>query len=795
MACRVPEQDLPVGLELGHYHLIEKIGAGGMGEVYRACDEHLARDVAIKVLPGGTLTDRSSRKRFHKEALILSQLNHPNVASIYDFDTQLGIDFLVMEYIPGITLSAKLAAGPLPEKHVLHLGMQLAEGLAAAHHHGVIHCDIKPGNLRITSDGHLKILDFGLAKLRVPVSATARTDSCTEDFGITGTLPYMAPEQLLGREVDARTDIHAAGLVLYEMATGQRPFDDAQRQELIGAMLRDPPLSPASLKAMSSPELQRIIWKCLEKEPENRYQSADELAIDLRRLASPASSGIRDITEFPASKQRRLYVAGFVGLALLALMTLLFATDFGGIRTRISGHHTAIRIIAVLPLENLSRNQDKEYLVDGMTDELITELARMKELRVISRTSVMHYKGTTRTLPQIAHELNADAIVEGTVLLDGDHLRVTAQLIQARTDTHLWAENYRRDIGQFWAIPIEIARAIAGQIQLHPTAQQQVPSPTSPSATLASQDAYLKGRYYMQQGTEDAMREAKAYFEEAVRLDAHSAPAYAGLADYYSLTNELSPRFAMQKAREYVEKALAIDDSLADAHATLAYIRFYGDWNWELADQEFRRAIALSPSYAEAHRLYAEFLSEMGRHDQAVTEIQAAQELDPLSETTTLSVGWTFYYFRDYAHALEQCRKVLDLNPHSVSARDCVASALLATQSYDEAISDYESLVTSTGNDPLRLAGLGCAYALAGRKLQAEKVIARLNAASAVHYVPPYFFGLVYAALGQKDKAFSWLEKAYNEHDSYLVRLKVESIVDPLRADPRFAALLRRMNF
>jgi eukaryotic-like serine/threonine-protein kinase len=794
MASRVSGRDLLVGLELGHYHVVEKIGAGGMGEVYRARDQHLARDVAIKVLPPGTLNE-SARKRFRKEALILSQLNHPNVATVYDFDTEHGMDFLVMEYIPGITLGDKLACGPLPEKGVLHLGVQLAEGLAAAHDHAVVHCDVKPGNLRVTDDEQLKILDFGLARLRFPASASAATESLGETQSLVGTLPYMAPEQLLGKEIDARTDIHAAGLVVYEMATGQRPFTEVDPSQLIGAILHRPPLPPTALKPGLSPELERIIGKCLEKEPDHRYRSAKELAVDLRRLASPATSGDSTPARVPASKKWKPLLAAFAGLTLLAMMVIPFTMDLGRIRTRKLGHGgTGIQAIAVLPLENLSRDQGQEYLLEGITDGLITELARTKDLRVISRASVMHYKGTKKTLPQIARDLNVDAIVEGSASREGNHLHLTVQLIHEPTDTRMWAESYDREANNFWDVPHEVAHAITSEIKTKPPADDRASWATTHSASFASYDAYLKGRYYLQQGTEDAMREARTYFEEAVRIDPNYAPAYVGLADYYSLTNELLTPVTMRKAKEYAQKAIAMDDGLADAHLTLAFIRFYGDWNWEGAAMEFKRALQLRPSYAAAHLLYADFLSEMGQFVQARMEIRAAQELDPVSASTILAVGWVLFYARDYNGAVEQCRNALALDPRSVSARDCVASTHLATAAYEQAIAEYSSLATLTGNDPLRLASLGCAYALAGKKIQAQTVLGQLRAASGNRYVAPYFFASIHAALGDNDKAFSWLEKAYQEHDSYLVRLRVAPAMDPLRSDVRFQELLRRMN-
>ncbi|HYA61973.1 MAG TPA: protein kinase [Candidatus Sulfotelmatobacter sp.] len=792
----MPDQVLSVtsfiGVELSHYRILEEIGGGGMGVVYRARDAHLDREVAVKVLSPGTITDEAARKRLRKEALTLSKLNHPNIATVYDFDTQRGVDFLVMEYIPGITLSERLAAGPLPEKEVVRLGVQLSDGLAAAHERGVVHRDLKPGNLRLTSDGRLKILDFGIAKLWRPLTETAATESSLRSHSISGTFPYMAPEQLAGEEADARTDIHGAGFVLYEMATGQRPFAEVQSGQLLGALMRKAPVPPTTLNPKVSAELERIIGKCVEKEPENRYQSAKELAIDLRRLGAPSTVAA------PVQKRERqspklILVAGAL---FVAVFVTLFTLNVNGWRDRLFGKTATPRIgsLAVLPLENLSGDSGQEYFADGMTEALITTLSQISALKVTSRTSVMHYKGTRKTVPQIAQELHVDAVLEGSVMRDANHLRVTAQLIHAPTDTHLWAESYERDLRDILAVQNEVAHAITSEINVKLTAQEQERLARTHPVNFAAHDAYFKARFHLQQGTEDQLREAKAYFEEAARIDSNYAPAYAGLADYYLLTDELSPQLAMPKAKEYVQKALALDDRLADAHVTLASIKSYGDWDWPGADKEFERAVKLSPSYAEAHRRYADFLSEMGRHDQALGEIRTAQELDPLSASTILDAGWAFYYGRKYNLAIEQCNKVLDLDPRSVSARDCIGSAHLATAAYDQAIAEYSAMLTSSGNDPVRLASLGCAYALAGKKLQAQKVVVQLNEASKIHYVPPYVLGLVHAALGENDKAFSWLEKAYEQHDSYLVRLRVEPLMDPLRPDPRFERLLHRMN-
>ena len=390
MSDPVPSVDTLIGFEFSHYRIIEEIGSGGMGVVYRARDTHLDREVAIKVLRRGTITDEAARKHLRKEALALSKLNHPNIATVYDFDTQRGVDFLVMEYIAGIALSEKLAAGPLPEKEVLRLGMQLADGLAAAHEHGVVHRDLKPGNLRLTSDGRLKILDFGIAKLRQPLTETAVTESSLQTHAISGTLPYMAPEQLSGEEVDARTDIHGAGFVLYEMATGQRPFAEVPSEQLIGALMRKPPIPPTKLNHKVSAELERIIEKCVEKDPENRYQSAKELAIDLRRQQTGVVSAVQ-----PAARRARWPVAKSIGLGigiLASVIVLLIAFNIGRLRDRVFGRADAPRIesLAVLPVKNFSGDPGQEFFADGMTDDLIAGLAQIKAVKVISRTSVMH---------------------------------------------------------------------------------------------------------------------------------------------------------------------------------------------------------------------------------------------------------------------------------------------------------------------------------------------------------------------------------------------------------------------
>ena len=776
-----------VGRMRGHYRIVELLGAGGMGVVYRAHDDRLDRDVALKVLPAGTLADENARRQFRREALALAKLNHPNIGAVYEFDNQEGLDFLAMELISGLTLDAKLAGRALPERQVLRLGIQLADALQAAHSQGIVHRDVKPGNLRVTADDRLKVLDFGLAQWVQTEADQERTVSASRLREVSGTVPYMAPEQLRGQKPDARSDIYSAGVVLYEMITGHRPFTESGPQ-LIGAILERPPSPPSTYIGSVSVGLESIILKALDKDPSRRYQSAKELEVDLERL----STGVA-----PTISRRRPAGAWIAFAAPVLVLALLFGLNVDRWRDRLVGMTSRSRInsLVVLPFENLSGDPEQGYFADGMTDELASKLAQIGALRVISRTSAMQYKHSGKPLPEIAKELNVDAAVEGSVLRSGDNVRITVQLIDASSDKHLWAKDYEQSLNDVLRVQDQVAQAIANEVKIKLSPQEQARLASAPLVNSAAHEAYLKGHYLLRQGTEGQLREAKEYLEQAIKLDPNYAPAYAGLADYYWLTNQLSPQVAIPKAKEYVLKALAMDESLAEAHGTLAAIKFYGDWDWPGAEKEFQRAVQLNPSDSVARGAYAGFLSEMGRHEEAMAEIRTAQQLDPLSSLTGVTAGWISYYARQYERALEQGRRVLDKDPQSVSAHDLLGSAYLAKGNYENSLQEYRVVIGTSADDPLRLVSLARAYALMGKRTEAQRIAAQLVATSSTRYVPPFFLGVIYAALGDNDRAFTWLEKAYEGHDSYLVRLKVEPGLDRLRSDPRFDALLRRMNF
>jgi serine/threonine protein kinase/tetratricopeptide (TPR) repeat protein len=811
MTSRPSGQDLAVGINLGHYRIAEKIGAGGMGEVYRAHDEHLSRDVAIKVLPSGTLSDQSARRHFRNEALALSKLNHPGIATIYDFDTQEGVDFLVMEYIPGITLSEKLAGRPLAEKEVIALGMQLAEALAAAHAEGVVHRDLKPGNLRATGDGRLKILDFGLAKLRVPVMPGAATESIDQTLAMVGTLPYMAPEQLLGEEADARTDIHAAGAVLYEMATGQRPFGKMERAQLITAILRQAPAPPAQLNPQVPAELERLIGKCLEKEPENRYQSAKELAVDLRRLGTPSSvTASWRVVERPRSRVRRKVLLGLAGV-LVVTAVLLGLNAVSGWRERPLGNKAGagIHSLAVLPLANLSGDPEQEYFADGMTEELITDLSKIGSLKVISRTSVMQYKNARKPLREIGRELGVDGVIEGSVRRVGDRVRITAQLIYAPSDTHLWAESYDRDLHDVLKLQGEVAQVIANEVNAKVTPQEQARLSGKRPIDPEAYQAYLQGRYYWNKRTEGDIRKAIGYFQQAINKDPNYALAYAGLADSYlvmSLYSSAPWQDTYRQAKAAATKALEIDDNLAEAHATLASTRAGEQWDLAGALTELARAIQLNPNYATGHQWYAEYLICSGDAEKAIAEIRRAQELDPLSLVINSTYGSVLFQARRFDDALAQARKTVGMDANFYLGHQLLAEVYEQRGMFEDAITERQRAATLAGENAedagRRASLLRSAYAKKGPKAYwEERLQLAMKDAKQSKDLPyeltdssPFRLAVLNARAGRNEAAIGLLQKAFNERDYGLYYLKAAPALDGLRSDPRVASLMLRIG-
>jgi serine/threonine-protein kinase len=783
-----------IGRTLGHYSIIEQIGAGGMGVVYRARDERLERDVALKVLPAGLLNDETARGRFRKEARALAKLNHPHIGTVYDFDTQDGVDFLVMEYIAGTTLDGKLASTTLTEREVLILGAQIALALEEAHERGVVHRDLKPGNIMVNQKGRAKVLDFGLAGLFNPQSDATAAPTVTEARVAAGTLPYMAPEQLRGESVDARTDIHALGAVLYEMATSRRPYQEDVQPRLIDAILNRAPAPPRARNPQISEEFERIVLKCLEKEPDRRYQSAKEVATDLERLKTPP---VPVPERHPAAwRPIALYVSG----ALILVVIAVLGFNAGGLRERLSGANVVSRIesLAVLPLENLSRDAEQEYFADGMTDALIAELSKISALKVISRTSVMQYKGAKKPLRQIAHELGVDGVIEGSVLRENNQVRITVQLIQGATDQHVWANSYQQELRSILALQSDVARAVAREIKVKLTPQEEIRLASAREVDREAYDAYLRGRYYGNRVTEEAQKKSIEYLEMAVRLDPNYALAHARLAQSYATLGGvfgfLSPRDYYPKAKAAAIRALEIDNTLAEAHASLAEATLKYDWNWPQAEREYRRAIELNPSYAEAHLAHGTYLESLGRFVEAIAERKRAFELDPLSAGVAADVGYPMYYAGKHDQAVHFYRSALELDPSFFWAHLWIGQAWVQKGMYPEAIAEIKKAVDLSGRSTRPIATLGHAYAMSGQKAEAYKLLNELQARSKQKYVSPYYTALIYAGLGEIDQAFEYLEQAFEERQPYLVLVNVEPVFANLRSDQRFHNLLRRIG-
>jgi len=794
MAHQAVGQDTLVGQTLGHYRIVEKIGVGGMGVVYRAHDENLDREVAIKVLPHGALTDEPARKRFRKEALALSQLNHPNIATIHDFDTQRGVDFLVMEYIPGLTVSDRVAGRPLPERDVIALGMQLAEGLAAAHERGVVHRDLKPGNLQLTADARLKILDFGLAKRQAPVTSTAATESLSETQPRAGTVPYMAPEQLLGGEIDARTDIHAAGAVLYEMATGQRPFAGSEGSQLIAAILQLVPAPPTQLNAKLSAELDRIIEKCLEKEPKNRYQSANELAIDLRRLQHQTQTGLSGTGFAIGPPRHQAPSRRSVLLAASAAILVLAAVAAGLWRTYHpqNAHPLSTASIAVLPFADLSPGHDQEYFSDGLAEEILNDLAKIPNLKVVARTSAFQFKGKNEDLRLIGQKLRVGSVLEGSVRREGSRVRITTQLVKADDGFHLWSESYDRDLKDVFAVQDDIAKAVTSALQLQLLAgKSQVPAPVLRTTTPGAYQDFLQARYFARLGDKESDQKALDYLNRVIQSDSRYAPAYALRADVVLRAGGMAfmnYSEAIQMARRDIERALEIDPNLADGYRVLSEIQSLVESNCPAAEITMKSARELVPGDADNLGWSGFVAMCLGHQEEAVELLKQAVALDPLQPGRYGKLAQNLRDLGRYQEAEAALSKAVDLNPHAEWLHETWGEVYLAQGRPQEALGEMEKEPEGF----LRDLGLALADHALGRRQESDAALAILL--SQCPNDCAYQIAQVYAYRGELDQAFAWLERAHRQHDGGLVLLKTDLLLKSLRGDPRYAQMLKRLH-
>jgi eukaryotic-like serine/threonine-protein kinase len=797
------DSDALIGETVSRYRIVEKLGAGGMGVVYKAHDCRLDRPLALKLLPEKLAQQPQALERFRREARAASALNHPGICTIYDIGEQEGRAFIAMEFIDGETLRSHIHGKALPLEEILKLGIQIAEALDAAHAEGIIHRDIKPANIFVTKRGQAKVLDFGLAKLVPKGIASAEPDSgggsaaSTSIVGIiSGTPAYMSPEQVRGDDLDPRTDIFSLGLVLYEMATGRQAFGGGTGGSIIEAILTRPPASLRSINPDIPPRLEGIIDKALHKDRDQRYQHAAEMLADLRQLKRDADSGqpYREIDREGDGESLLTSTAGPLSSA-------------GKPRSRTSTQQTGalrqprvskiIGSLAVLPFENVSRDPENEYLSDGIPGSLINILATVPRLRVIAQSTVFRYKGRQIDPQAVGRELNVRAVLTGRMMQSGGSLRIGTELVDVATGARLWGAQFDRKPGDIFAIQDEISNEISGKLRLQLTRAEKKRLIRRHTENAEAYGLYLKGRHHWNRWTEEGFYKAIDYFQQAVAKDPSYALAYTGVAESYVLlgwNSYLPPKDAFPKGKAAALTALQLDPGLGEAHTPLAAVLWLHDWQWQAAQKEFKRSLELNPTYPTANHWHAEYVMTMGRQVEAVAKMKNSQELDPLSLIINVAIGWASYMARRYDEAIEQLLRTVELDPNYPVTYWILGLLYRITGRYELAITAGEKGVNLSGGSPLMRAALAHTYGMSWRAKDALQVLDDLTKLAKHKYVAPHFLAGIHIGLGENERAIEYLEKSHEEHSHWLIYLHIDPSMDALRNTPRFQELLRRVG-
>jgi eukaryotic-like serine/threonine-protein kinase len=759
---------------ISHYRLVEKLGAGGMGEVYLAEDIVLGRNVAVKLLPRSAAADREASHRLICEAQAAAQLDHPNICSIYEAGTEDGVSFIAMQLIEGRALSDRLDEGAMPVEEVCTIAIQVAEALSEAHRRGIVHRDVKPSNVMLDRWGQSKLMDFGLAK-----SFLSSGDDGTEDVTVqrltrpgtvSGTIDYMSPEQLRGESADGRSDVWSFGVMLHEMLTGGRPFSGSSRVEVISSILRDQPV----LQYTRGAAFASVIERCLSKPASGRYADAGELhvaLVDLRKAAAGDAPGAAKTTAATSRAAR--------------------SRDASTPRKAKIGR---IRSLAVLPLDSHSVDIEQEFFAEALTESLIADLAHIGGLRVVSRTSVMRYKGTRKRLPQVARELNVDAIMLGSALRVGGRVRISAQLIHGPTDAHIWSQSYERDSEDILALQSEVAHAIADEVRVKLTPRERSRLSNVRRVDRAAHEVFLKGIYHFDRGD---LGRGMELFAESTKLDPTYAPAWGRIARgyyYLGLFGVMSPHDAFSSLKDAAWKAQDLDPELSEAYGWRAMASLYYDWNWAATGEQLRRALELKPNQAELSHYYGHYLMVMGQAEQGLAACEHAIELDPFGTIMTACVGWHCLFSREIDEAVVAAQQALEMDPNLFWGHTVLGWAYEQQGHRDESIAAYGKAIELSGGMVLTTAALGHAHAQFGRSAEAGEILTQLLERRKTSYVSAYDIATIYLALGDTDSAFVWLDEAYAERASFLIHIHWDPRFDGVRTDPRFDSLLQRIG-